>query len=645
MEKVLKENNLKTYSSKIVNIFLLGVISYFMASTSNAFLFNPFILSTLYFLLSFSPVYYLIYSLFLGGFSLLINLNYGVEIFLIASFLIFIKFIIDFVPLHFEYKHLIPLLLSIIVISIRYLIINFSLASLFSLIISIVFTLVFSFSLIKIKNSFINHYEVASSIDKVVFFSLFLAIFLNVDNLNMLLISTLVLILIKFQKKEIVLSTLFLLFFYNYLFFNVSLDVLIIYLFSLSLSCINKKYSPLIFVLSCGLFYIIKDQSFYQNLSFYLIFLSGILAYYLSEHYQDFFSRIFLDEIEEINNLQALLIGKNQQINKFKNYLSLLKVNPMEEVELEDTFISNIKASLCQECPNYEKCIVKDSLLKYLTKTLNKEEKNYIINQCLYPYKLIRRIEMASKSFYTSLSLQEDKKNERELFINQIDTLLKPLNDDQTAIEKKNLQFEVDYQVITSSFTKENGDSYSFIEADNQFLMLLSDGMGHCLKSHQLSKYLIDVFTSLYDIDKNVDNNLENLNLILKTKVVDEMYATLDLANFDLSDGNVTIYKAGSFSSFLIRNNQVYQFAKISPPFGIIRQLNFEKEKFKIENNDIFIFLTDGFKEEVKDIIEKSKEYCSSMNLETFIKTLFKELNADKIKDDKTLIVIKVHSI
>ena len=323
--------------------------------------------------------------------------------------------------------------------------------------------------------------------------------------------------------------------------------------------------------------------------------------------------------------------------------MSLLKKNPIDEIPIEDNLIENVKSTLCDHCQNYQYCLLRDRFENYLKKSISKEEKIKILNECLYPYKLIKRFENSNKTYYSMLNQVEEKKLNRSLFTQQIESVLNILSEDGEEKEKEK-QFEISYEAITSSFSSQNGDSYTFIDKNNHTMMLLSDGMGHSLKSHQLSKYLIDLFTSSCFLNQKVDKTIKNLNLILKNKAIDEMFATLDLADFNLADGNLTLYKAGSFSSFLIRDNNCIQYNLISPPLGIINNLNLVKEEIKLQDNDIFIFLTDGFKDEVNDIITRSTNYLNTMNFNLFIKTLFKELNVDQVKDDKTLIVCKVHA-
>ena len=140
-----------------------------------------------------------------------------------------------------------------------------------------------------------------------------------------------------------------------------------------------------------------------------------------------------------------------------------------------------------------------------------------------------------------------------------------------------------------------------------------------------ISSYLIELFTASYSLNDDENKIIQDINLILKTKTADEIFATLDLALFDLEKGVLKLYKAGSFSSFLLRDEKMIMFNKVFPPLGII--------------------LTDGFNDEVKEIINKSIDYHNEYHLDVYTKKLYDDLDVFNVEDDKTLIVVKVNLV
>ena len=80
------------------------------------------------------------------------------------------------------------------------------------------------------------------------------------------------------------------------------------------------------------------------------------------------------------------------------------------------------------------------------------------------------------------------------------------------------------------------------------------------------------------------------------------------------------------------------------PPIGIINNIRVEPEEIDIRHNDILVFLTDGFGENVKRTIEQYVQKANFLPLKNYAKFLFKKLNEGVlIEDDKTLVAIKIN--
>ena len=86
-------------------------------------------------------------------------------------------------------------------------------------------------------------------------------------------------------------------------------------------------------------------------------------------------------------------------------------------------------------------------------------------------------------------------------------------------------------------------------------------------------------------------------------------------------------------------------FNKISLPLGIIESVEIFKEEIEIKENDYFIFLSDGFGDEVEERINKTLDIINLYTLDEYINALYKELNENDNQDDKTLLVFKVSLI
>ena len=99
------------------------------------------------------------------------------------------------------------------------------------------------------------------------------------------------------------------------------------------------------------------------------------------------------------------------------------------------------------------------------------------------------------------------------------------------------------------------------------------------------------------------------LNAFIKGKTYEEIYSTFDLLKFDLVNGNYYSYQYGSYPTFLIRNREVVKISQIFPPVGIISILEVEPYIGQIEPNDIFVQLSDGFKENLDNSVAFLEKY------------------------------------
>lgn len=644
MEAMINRKKANVYISKLINLLAFCFIAFLMAFSSNALLFNPFILSAVWFSYRLSPFRRNTFLLSLTAFSFLIELNYGVEIALIVVLIGLIDALVKFMDFSHICAPYLSLSIVLVFLSIRYMTISFSFGSLINCLVNTGLSLILAVSMEKTRFSLENPSAEYGNVYKIMVVSFIYSLFMPFEILNLFALGLLSLVLIRTERQEIVLSSLLLVFIYNYLFFSISNELMLIYLIGLFFASFSKKTAPFIFAVIVDAYYVIRYPEFYRDIAFYFNLLNGAIVLLLPKKAEEKISSILKSEMIFTGYLQNQKANLSSNVEKLTDYLTLLKKDPIEERDLESDLIGSVENHLCTDCPKNEECHLRGLFSNFLVGATSKEDKNIIIRNCYYPYKLIKRFDMANKSFQYQVSQQESRVISRQLFNRQIDTLLKPL---QTVdmIEKKEAdeaKFELDYCAESRAFSEENGDAYRFIECGNKTLFLLSDGMGHGTTSSELSSYCIEVFTSMYSINKNEKETIQNLNLILKTKTSEEIFATLDLASIDLSDGTMRLFKGGSFSTFLVRGKELTQYNKIFPPLGIIDKIDIFYQEVELRDNDLLIFMSDGFGDEVDKAILSLIDQYDSESLNEAMRHLYDELSKSNTADDKTLVLIKI---
>lgn len=202
---------------------------------------------------------------------------------------------------------------------------------------------------------------------------------------------------------------------------------------------------------------------------------------------------------------------------------------------------------------------------------------------------------------------------------------------------------KVDYFVRNEGYLlNENGDNYLYEDEEQSFCFAFSDGMGHDITSYQVSKYLLDALFSLKKLETKPEKLISHLNTLLKSKSLQENYATLDYLDLNLVTKTAKLYKGGSFPSYLYSGSKLYELNKMFPPLGIIDNLDVTTNEFSFEPDAILILLSDGFGVSLTPIIEKTLSEHHNKSAEEIGIILFDLLKKQESSiDDKSLIVLK----
>lgn len=187
-----------------------------------------------------------------------------------------------------------------------------------------------------------------------------------------------------------------------------------------------------------------------------------------------------------------------------------------------------------------------------------------------------------------------------------------------------------------------NGDNYLSFYENNHFYLILSDGIGHNKTSSNVSFFMITAINSYRKLQPNIEKQINNINSLLKSKINEEMYATLDYIDIDLVKGSIKIFKCGSFNSYLYRDNTLTKFKSNTPPIGIIYNIKTTALEKELIHDDILIFMTDGYLQEPEKILLETLKDNYQKSSEEIVCLLDQELLKYKeVDDDKTIIVIK----
>lgn len=155
------------------------------------------------------------------------------------------------------------------------------------------------------------------------------------------------------------------------------------------------------------------------------------------------------------------------------------------------------------------------------------------------------------------------------------------------------MNFFVDY--ATSSLNKMGeelcGDTVEFFRSDDSFIAVMSDGLGSGVKANILStltsKIAITMLKEGLDIQEVVDTIIHTLPVCQVRNIA---YSTFTIVKVD-NDGMVYTIEFDNPSIFFIHENRIQ---KIHSNTIEINGRKIKESKFKLYENDILIFVSDG---------------------------------------------------
>ena len=185
---------------------------------------------------------------------------------------------------------------------------------------------------------------------------------------------------------------------------------------------------------------------------------------------------------------------------------------------------------------------------------------------------------------------------------------------------------------------------------DGKYLIAISDGMGSGPEARKSSQIVISMLKRLLNsgFEKDISVDLINSNLL---NVSDEVFSTLDIAIVDLYKGNIEFIKNGACPTYIKNNKKIQIIKSLTLPAGVINDTNTDVFDKDIENNDIFVMVSDGildanveFKNKelwLKYLLEDI-EINNSQKIADIIINEAKDNNYGKVKDDMTIIVGRI---
>ncbi len=217
------------------------------------------------------------------------------------------------------------------------------------------------------------------------------------------------------------------------------------------------------------------------------------------------------------------------------------------------------------------------------------------------------------------------------------------------CILRKKPRYDAAFGVATAKKKGESqsGDTHSVIKLDERrFMVALSDGMGSGEYAHKVSESTISLLESFYRAKMPSPLVLSAVNKLM-TFNKEESFACVDIAIVDLDDGNTDIVKIGSPLGFILSGNTVKVLEGNSLPMGILDALRPDCATYRLQENDVLLFLSDGISDafgSTADLYEVLRSVPIRNPQQLADELLSKALSAQGgvAKDDMTAVAVRL---
>ena len=190
------------------------------------------------------------------------------------------------------------------------------------------------------------------------------------------------------------------------------------------------------------------------------------------------------------------------------------------------------------------------------------------------------------------------------------------------------------------------GDCLSYFNnGEGSTVAVLSDGMGTGGRAAVDSNMAVSIMTKLCKAGLSYDCSLAVVNASLMIKSEEESLATLDLVDFNLFTGRLSLMKAGACTTYVRRGMKVIGKDMPSLPLGILNEARFVREDVTLSADDMIVMISDGAMIGSPDWIEKlilSWRNSSAEELAARIVEEARSRRRDDHDDDITAIAMRV---
>ncbi len=341
-------------------------------------------------------------------------------------------------------------------------------------------------------------------------------------------------------------------------------------------------------------------------------------------------------------------------------------------------FLDRMGEEACRNCGSYQSCwqngfpipysVIKNALEEGGVEKVTVRDLPFSIRQkCRYLSRLLKTINRTLERYRLEAVSRQHLQEGRAMVAGQLEGISSIINGLSHEIKLKTEVSEQDkkeYHAFTveigvSQVAKQgqevSGDYYSLVTLKGgKQVIILSDGMGSGERAKEESRSTVVLLEDLLEAGFSRELIFKTVNSVMQLRSSDETFSTVDLAVLDLKEGSGELCKIGAAPSFIKRGSQVKELSGSSLPLGILREIEMDIKRERLEDGDLLVMVTDGISE-AGVRVNNSANWIKRALLE--IKHMHPQLVADHIleealqkskgtvSDDMSVIVCKLRRI
>lgn len=347
------------------------------------------------------------------------------------------------------------------------------------------------------------------------------------------------------------------------------------------------------------------------------------------------------NELRKISSFYNMKKIYEEKIHEAQNILSCELKNVHNIIEQG---VKEVKKDIVVKV-NYEKNLINkfnDFNIKYLDLVCY-EEKDKVKVKIIFSHNLYEQYKM------DILSIVEMALNKKMVLQEEV---IQYVNGNKEII--LNYVERYNYNIISHclqlSKDDKNGDNYLCVQSNNDdYIVILSDGIGSGLEAYEKSKFTVDLVYNFIKTGLDLPSCIKEIVSIISLKFFrDEAISTIDFARINLYNGEMDYLKISSVITYVKRDKEIFVIESDKEVFD--ENNDILTGKFNLKYGDVLVHLTDGLIH-FKDLSHKAwlRTFLKNTNVvspdklcEEIIEE-FKSLNKGRFQDDVTVIVSKIY--